>query len=351
MVTIRDVAREANVASSTVSYAFNGKAVLREATRKRIMDAAKKLGYLPRPARGQPTTISTTSVIAFLLPGGPGELPQDYHYVAESLRGATDVAQDFGFIVTILYQKVKNPHFGFVTLCKTRKIQGIMIFGPKARDPEVEDLVTERFPVVTILGHPSASGIMNVGIDNEEGAFRATEHLIILGHSRIAILLPGSTEVYFSADRYEGYKRALETYHIPHDAALVRNGELSPDVAEEAMGSLLGLPQRPTAVFAGNDTQAMGAMRAARRRGFRVPEDLAVVGFDDIAVSRLSAPGLTTIHSSDYKIAAEATRMLIRKIRRPEIQPETIMLPVELVIRESCGVRSTPRATPESAGE
>ena len=117
----------------------------------------------------------------------------------------------------------------------------------------------------------------------------------------------------------------------------------SRDQAEEAMGRLLDLPQPPTAVFAGNDTQAIGAMRAARSRGLAIPADLAVIGFDDTTAARHSVPPLTTMRYPDYRVAAEGARMLIRKILRPEIGLESIVLPAELVIRESCGVRSASR--------
>ncbi len=110
------------------------------------------------------------------------------------------------------------------------------------------------------------------------------------------------------------------------------------------MEALLDLADPPSAVFAGNDTQAIGAMKAARGRGLAIPGDLAVIGFDDTTAAHQSVPPLTTMRYPDYRIASEAARMLIRKILRPEIEPESIVIPVELVIRESCGVRSTPRS-------
>ena len=112
------------------------------------------------------------------------------------------------------------------------------------------------------------------------------------------------------------------------------------------MGRLLELPNAPTAVFAGNDTQAIGAIRAARKRGLAIPADLAVIGFDDTAAAHQSVPPLTTMRYPDYRIALEGARMLIRTILRPEIVPESIVIPAELVIRESCGVRATSRSLP-----
>ena len=338
LVTIRDVAHEAGVAISTVSYAINGKATLREDTRKRILEAAEKLGYLPRASRKHAARAGTTPLIGLLLPGGPGGPPLDYHYLAETLRGATEAAQDFGFLVTVVYENVKNPSFDFSVLCRARKIRGMIVSTPKVHDEVVSGLMMEGFPVVLMQGHPSSAGMPSVGIDDEDGAFRATEHLIILGHTRIAMLLPGPVEIQFSADRREGYRRALATYSIPFDEQIVANGELQEKVAEESMGSLLDLPNPPTAVFAGNDTQAIGAMKAARKRGLAVPSDLAVIGFDDTTAARQSVPPLTTIQFPDYRVASESTRMLIRKILRPEIGSGSILIPAELVIRESCGV-------------
>jgi len=124
-VTIREVAREAGVAMSTVSYALNGKAVLSEATRTRVLQTAERLGYRRRSARQSSQEKAAIPLIAILLPGGPGEPPLDYHYLAETLRGATESAEDFGFLVTVLYEKVKNPQFDFAGLCHER-----LRFGP-----------------------------------------------------------------------------------------------------------------------------------------------------------------------------------------------------------------------------
>jgi LacI family transcriptional regulator len=338
LVTIREVAREAGVAISTVSYALSGKASLSESTKQRVLEAVGKLGYRPRAPRQRSLGAGSAPVVALLLPGGPGGPALDYHYLAETLRGATEAAQDFGFLVTVLYEKVKNPAFDFSALCRSGKIKGMIVSTPKVHDEVVTGLMAEGFPVVLMQGHPSSAGMPSVGIDDEDGAFRATEHLVILGHTRIAMILPGPLEIRFSADRREGYRRALGTYGIPFDETLVADGELQEKAAEDAMERLLGLPDPPTAVFAGNDTQAIGAMKAARGRGLAVPSDLAVIGFDDTTAARQSVPPLTTIRFPDYRVASESTRMLIRKILRPEIAPDSILIPAELVIRESCGV-------------
>jgi LacI family transcriptional regulator len=340
-VTMRDVAREAGVAISTASYAINHKATLREDTKERVFEAAMRLGYSPRPKRTHTASTGAMPVIALLLPGGPGGPHLDYHYLAEAMRGATEAAQDFGFLVTVLYEKVKNDLFDLSLLCRTRRVKGMIVSTPKVHDEVVDGLIMEGFPIVLMQGHPSSAGIPSVGIDDKDGAFRATEHLIILGHKRIAMLLPGAIEIQFSSERLEGYRCALETYGIPFDEGLVANGELQESVAAEAMGSLLDLPEPPTAVFAGNDTQAIGAMQAARKRGRAIPSDLAVIGFDDTTAARQCVPPLTTIQFPDYRVALESARMLIREILRPEIKPRSILIPAELVIRESCGVRAT----------
>jgi LacI family transcriptional regulator len=349
--TIRDVAREAGVAVSTASYAFSGKAVLREETRIRVHEAALRLGFRPRPRRSRGAPRSCIPAIGLLLPGGPGASPQDYHYVGETLRGVTEAAHDYGFLVTVLYEHAKNPLFAYGELCRSRAVSGIIVPAPKVRDLTIEGLIADGFPAVLIRGRPSVPGVMpTVGIDDEMGAFRATEHLIILGHKRIAMILPGPTTIQFSADRFSGYRRALEMYCLPFDQALVADGKLLETAAEEAMGRLLESPDPPTAVFAGNDTQAIGAMAAARRRGICVPAGLAVVGFDDTEAARLTTPPLTTMHVSEYSNCREATRMLIRKILKPAIEPQSILLPVELVIRESCGARSEPRHMQPASG-
>ena len=270
---------------------------------------------------------------------------QDYHYLAEIHRGATEVAQDFGYLVTVLYEKSKNPQFDLAALCSTGRVKGIMITGQSIHDEVVENLIEDDFPIVLVGGSKFKSRkTASVGIDNEKGAFQATEHLIILGHKRIAMLRPGPDHIAFSAARFTGYKRALEVYGIPFEEDLVADGGLMEDLAEKAMEKLFDLPIPPTALFAGNDTQALGAMRAARKRNLSIPDDLAVIGFDDMIAAHLSIPPLTTIQTPDYRIGSEGARVLIRRILRPEIEPEMQLIPAELVIRASCGVRTDRRS-------
>jgi LacI family transcriptional regulator len=339
-VTIRDVAREAGVAISTVSYALSGKAALSGETRARVLAAVEKLGYQARSSRGRAGPAAALPVLGLLVPGGPDEPPRDYHYLAEMVRGMTSVTQDFGYLVTVLYRTVTNVRLDWQTLCRQGRVQGLVVSSPFVRDEAVEALAAEGFPMVLLQGGPSPTGVPTAGIDNVDGAFRATEHLIVLGHPRVAMLLPGPLELDFSLQRLDGYRQALEAYGVPFDPALVRNGELSEQAAEQVTGVLLDLPERPTALFAGNDTQAIGAIRAARARGLSVPGDLAVVGFDDIAAAHQGTPPLSTMRSSDYRILAESTRILIRRIMRPEIKAKPVLIRVELVIRESCGARA-----------
>lgn len=343
-ITMRDIAREAGVATSTVSYALGGNAALKDETRQNILEIAEKLGYKSRGASRQQKQNTEIPVIALLLPGGPGQAPQDYHYLAETHRGATEVAQDFGFLVTVLYEKSKNPQFDLTRLCRSGTVKGMIINGQSMQDEVVANLIDEDFPIVLLGGSFSQREKMaSVGVANEKGAFQATEHLIILGHTRIAMLLPGPDTIPFSADRFTGYKRALEVYSIPYDEELIVNGGLMEDLAEKATEKLLDLPEPPTALFAGNDTQAFGAMTAARKKNLSVPDDLAVIGFDDMLAAHLSTPPLTTMHMPEYRLGAESARVLIRKILRPEIGPEQVLIPAELVIRESCGVRKDRR--------
>ncbi len=340
-VTLRDIAREAGVAASTVSYALSGKATLNDETRQRILQVADRLGYKPRAAKQSAPGEGSTPIIAILIGGGPGQPPLDYHFLGEILRGATEAAQDFGFLITVLYEKTRNPLFDFAALCRNGTVKGLLVTGQHRYDEVLESLIAEGFPTVLMM-KPSQAGspVSSISIDDEQSAFQATEHLIILGHTRIAMLLPGSTDLMFSSARYAGYHRALDTYGIPFDKDLVVDGGLLENLSEEAMGRLLALPNPPSALFSGNDTQAIGAMRAARKRNLVIPDDLALIGFDDSMAARFCVPSLTTMHVPEYRMSSEGTRMLIRKILRPGIGPESIVIPAELVIRETCGVRS-----------
>ena len=173
--------------------------------------------------------------------------------------------------------------------------------------------------------------------DNEQGACTAVSHLISLGHRRIGMVANAGISFTVSMTRVQGYRQALAAHGLQFEAELLTAGHFSLQSGYEAMERLLDLAKPPSAVFVSSDRMALGAMRAIHERGLRIPEDMAVVGFDDLFVSEHTNPPLTSVHVPIDAISTRGTQMLIDAIRGVHIQPRQVILPTELVVRQSCG--------------
>jgi DNA-binding LacI/PurR family transcriptional regulator len=213
----------------------------------------------------------------------------------------------------------------------------MILSGIRSDDEQLRRLSDRDFPVV-LWGRLAESELPFVDVDNVAAARSAIEHLIGLGHRRIACITNGPREDAASAARLEGYRMALEYAAIAFDPALVRYGDFEERSGTEAMLDLLATAPRASAVFVASDEVALGALKALRARGLRVPDDIALVGFDDLPISEFVDPALTTVRVPARAIGAQAAAMLIELITS-HVQPESRFLPTELVIRESCGAR------------
>jgi LacI family transcriptional regulator len=188
---------------------------------------------------------------------------------------------------------------------------------------------------VLIGRHPYFLDVVSVDVENREGARAAVAHLIALGHRRIG-LINGQLQMEVALARRDGYKQALLESAIPIDSALMVEGFYSEAQSYRAMERLLALPDPPSAVFAASDGMAIGALQAIRHRGLRVPEDVALVGYDDVPIAALATPPLTTVHQPIGEMGAHAVRLLIEQIRGQH-PVNNVRLPARLVVRESCG--------------
>jgi DNA-binding LacI/PurR family transcriptional regulator len=196
-------------------------------------------------------------------------------------------------------------------------------------------LAEERFPLI-LHGRLDGYDFPCVDVDNRAGAYQAVTHLLSLGHRRIGFISNAPLSYSGAQDRFAGYREALAEYDIPLDDGLVRTAVFLPETGRAAMESLLSQPERPTAVFAAGDVVAIGAMRAVHRAGLRIPDDLAVIGFDDIFLAAQTQPPLTTVRVPAYGLGWTAAEILISLIRGDE-EVSSVVLETELVIRESCG--------------
>jgi LacI family transcriptional regulator, repressor for deo operon, udp, cdd, tsx, nupC, and nupG len=214
-------------------------------------------------------------------------------------------------------------------------VDGMIFLTARTRKELMEEM-SRQFPIVLACEYLEGTDIPTVSIDNISSARKATEHLIGLGHRRIAHLT-GPMDVILSRDRLRGYYQALAQHDIDVDAALVQEGDFSFESGYNVTLKLLALEKPPTAIFAANDAMAIGAIKAVRHRGGRVPDDVAVVGFDDIQMASIFEPGVTTIAQPMFDIGKQAMKLLLQLIDGEEVERRQFVLPDRLVIRESCG--------------
>lgn len=335
--TAREVAELAGVSRTTVSFVLNNLSGMRisEDTRQRVLDAARKLNYHP-DATARRMVSGRTHVIGFVLRQHPEQAFAD-HFLPQVLNGLGQAAAAQGYHILFQPLPPRNKTNAYVQLIRERHVDGIVLSGPRYDDQSLLRMQAEGAPVV-LLGQLPNVDIPFVDVDNIGGARLATEHLIRLGHRRIALITNAPLEYTASSDRLTGYRQALEAAGLPYSESLVRYGQFTPQSGQAAMGELLDLSPRPTAAFIASDTVALGALQTIRRRGLNVPDDIGVVGFDDIPLAEFVDPPLTTVRLPAHGLGWGAAELLIRLIDADEpIRDPNVLLETELVVRETCG--------------
>ncbi|WP_037672777.1 LacI family DNA-binding transcriptional regulator [Streptomyces griseus] len=325
---LTSIAGEAGVSLSTVSKVVHRRPDVGAATRARVEELLTRHGYV-RP--GEPDPAAPRQIIAvFRDLTGP--------YTLEVVRGIVDAADDLGIDV-VTGTTAHRPISQWLEECVAIGAAGVIIVISMLAEEDQRRIVEQRLPVVLIdpLSPPSHD-IPSIGVTNWSGARDAVQHLLGLGHTRIAMLAGRSHSLSGSA-RLHGYRAALEEAGIPYDPALVRSTDF--DYAESLAATLhiLRSADPPTAVFAASDAQALGVLEAARQEGLAVPDDLAVMSFDDTHVAAMACPPLSAVRQPFEELGNEATRVLMRLAEGKPPASTRIELATELVLRTSTSAR------------
>jgi len=339
-VTSREVAELAGVSRTTVSFVLNDVRGMRisEDTRQRVLDAAEQLGYHPNASARRLVT-GKTSILAYVERQSAERAFADA-ILPQVLRGVYDAASKAGYEVLLAPIPVRDGSERCEYLLRGGHVDGIILSGPRTDDNGLRRLLTGDFPIV-LQGQWPDVDVAAVDVDNFSAARMAARHLIQLGHKRIAILLHAPLVFTAAAARLEGYKAALKEAGLPFSEELMVSADFSPSSGEAAMEELLVREKEFSAVFATSDTVAIGAMKAANRRGLSIPKDLAFVGFDDIPMSVYHEPSLSTVRLPAYGIGWTAANLLTRMIEGLDSSPSMELLNTELIIRSSCGSQQT----------
>lgn len=326
--TVKEIAAIANVSVATVSRALQRPEVVSEETRRRIHEVVKRLGYTPNAMARNLRTARTRLVVA-LLPDIANP------FFSEVIRGIEQVAYENGYSVLLgETQSSLVREQSYADMVAARQADGIITMFHRVPPIPVEG----RLPVVNACEYVKDSSISSVYVDNVAAASAAVDYLVTLGHRDIAFVAGPATSP-ICVDREQGYRLALQRADIPANPALLAVGDFSIEAGERAVELLLSQGQSFSAVFCSNDEMAIGAMRALLSRGLRIPEDVSVVGFDDIRFSRYTSPALTTVSQPKTALGREAMTMLIEILNDPEVPPRKRVLSAELVVRGSTGPR------------
>jgi LacI family transcriptional regulator len=346
-ITIRDVAAYAGVSFKSVSNVVNDRPFVSEDLRQKVQRAIDELGYRPHSVARSLAT-RRTNILGIVLRAAPSDAHED-PFLSRFLIGVCATAGDAGFGILIQLLLSEEPIRRFADLFDHRQVDGLILFNPRGDDAPCADGGSESDLPAVRIGRiaPGTDGLAVDG-DDENGAYAAVSHLIALGHRRIGMVANASHVYTVTRTRMRGYHLALEAHGLSCDPALVTQGHFTRQSGYEGAARLLDLPQPPTALFVSSDRMALGAISAVRARGLRIPEDIALVGYDDLFVTEYTNPPLTTVRAPIDAISAHATHMLIDAINGVDIEPRQVILPVDLVVRESCGARLGPRQLPQA---
>jgi LacI family transcriptional regulator len=341
--TIYEVARRSGVSTATVSRVMAGGKGFSAVTRERVRATAAELGWVPSaPARGLAS--GRAGIVGLLFPdlGQSGEAEEESPlYVDQVIRGAERAATLAGDAVLIAATGSASGRQ--LAYSAAGKVDGLVVMARSLSDEDIAAL-SRSVPIVVLANHLVRSGPDFVGADNRGGCRAMTGHLIsVHGYTDLAFL-GGPAESPDSQERFAGFCEALREAGLPVPAAPTASGGFTEAGGEQAVRDLLATGRRPQAIVSGNDEMAIGALIALRAARLRVPADLAVTGFDDIAAARHLRPPLTTVRQPMRELGERSVQVLLERIADPAALRQSVMLPTEVVIRRSCGCRVGPPA-------
>jgi LacI family transcriptional regulator len=336
-VTLEDIARIAGVSKSTVSRVMNDDPNVGKRTRERVLQVAREHNYVPNHA-AQALVRKRSQVIGVVIPGTAHIFFGDNSYFPMLLQGIANSTNtlDYSMLLWLGHNHRDREHFSRRIL-QNRMTDGLIIASMLDDDP-LFDRMIESIPFIVMVECPlrHLDRVSYVTIDNVASGRMATEHLISLGYQRIAHIT-GNLLISDGQDRLQGYRQALESAGLPYDPDLVYHGDFTYNTGYNGMEALL--PKQPDAIFVASDNSAHGAIQAIEDAGLRVPDDIAIVGFDDLDVATKINPNLTTVQQPIQDKGEAAVKLLVDLITGSVTGPQRIILPTRLVIRDSCGAK------------
>jgi LacI family repressor for deo operon, udp, cdd, tsx, nupC, and nupG len=331
--TMKDVAEKAGVSTATVSRALTNPEKVSAATRQKVEQAVQAVGYAPQGLARNARRGETQTILVIV----PDICDP---FFSEMIRGIEVTAAQAGYLVLIGDCAHQNQQERtFLNLMLARQIDGMVLLGSQLPFDASADEQRNLPPMVMANEFAPEMSLPSVHIDNLTAAFEAVNHLLQLGHKQVACIA-GPEDMPLCQYRLQGYVQALRRSGLTVDPTYIVRGDFTFDAGVAAINQLLSLPQPPRALFCHSDIMALGAMSQARRLGLRVPQDLSIVGFDDIELSRYCDPPLTTVAQPRYQIGREAMLLLLEELQGKRVNSGSRLLDAELTIRGSTAASS-----------
>jgi len=339
LATIRDVAREAGVSIATVSRVFNDSSLVSDDTIALVRAVAERLNYWPNGVARSLIT-NRTQALGVLLPDIYGE------FFSDVIRGLDLAARAHGYHLLVSSSHADSDALVGALRSMSGRVDGLVVMAPDVDAPSAIRGFASHCPVVLLNPGQEVEECDTISIANHAGAYDMVRHLLALGHQRIA-MVRGPAHNLDAEQRLQGYRAALREADLGPDPGLEVQGDHTEPSGYDAAMELLGRESRPTAVFVGNDHMAIGVMSAVREAGLVVPDDLAIAGFDDIAMARFTSPTLSSVRVNTALMGERAVELLMRAKRsgNPGVKQHEV-LPTSLAIRQSCGAALVRRDEP-----
>lgn len=334
-VTSQDVANLAGVSRTTVSFVLNdvkGFNISPE-TRQKVKEAAESLSYVP-DATAQALASRRAKAIGLVMTRSPHHIATDA-FLPQIIGGLMEVIKDNKLRLLIEYVEAEHQDRAYLELARSKHIDGMILLTPRLDDAGLKKLEQVDVPTV-LMGEIEGSNLYSVDVDNELAARKAVRHLLELGHTRIACITNAPATYTAAPDRVRGYRNTLSDAGISPDDGLIRYADFTPESGYAEMNSLLESGKQFTAVFVASDNVAMGVKAALIEAGKKIPEDISLVGFDDIPWAQYANPPLTTIHLEAQELARRACLVLMDLLKGKEPETKRQVIDTHLVVRKSC---------------
>ncbi|MGE6203893.1 LacI family DNA-binding transcriptional regulator [Guptibacillus hwajinpoensis] len=329
MSNMTDVAKLANVSTATVSRVIQNPDAVKEKTRVKVLQAIEELNYQPNVLARYFRRTETKTILVMVPSIENNVFPQ-------MIAGIDLIANQSGYKV-LLGNTYQDPDkaYSYLEELKQKQVDGVILLTTRLDNNVITD-IADHYPVVLTSDFIAGLNVPTVAIDNISSARNAVEHLLQLGHKRVG-MITGPLDIPLSRDRLKGYRQALLENDIGVDGVLIQEGDHKYDSGYNQMNKFLALDNPPTAIFAANDSMAMGAVKAVKAHGLRVPEDIGVVGFDNIQFSNIFEPSLTTVAQPFMEMGQRSMELLLKQINGETFTKNQHVLDTRLIIRDSCG--------------